>query len=103
MAVTATPGRGTPPGLPAVPAMTVPRMVPPCVGAGCGVGVAAAVCVGAAAAGAVGVAGACAEASVVASQSVATPAEIPILFRLPRKIHVSLRRKAPALKLFFAL
>src|SRR6185437_288314 len=33
VAVTATPGSGTPPALPTVPAMTVPRTVPPC---GCG-------------------------------------------------------------------
>src|SRR5215472_9046801 len=36
VAVTATPGRGTPPALPAVPAMTVPRIVPPCCAADAG-------------------------------------------------------------------
>jgi hypothetical protein len=41
VAVTATPGRGTPPGLPTVPAMIVPRIVPPC-----GAGVAGSVAAG---------------------------------------------------------
>src|SRR5215472_253308 len=44
VAVTATPGRGTPPALPTVPAMTVPRIVPPCCAADAG-GAGSALCV----------------------------------------------------------
>ena len=88
-AVIATPGSGTPPGLPTVPATTRPAIVPPCAAAAvsCAAGACAGVAAGVAAVAAVaaGAAGPCCAASAALHSSAA--AAIPTAYLRTRLKH----------------